>query len=340
MIKFLFLLTISAALSEKPIRGRPFSRPLFLRQEEAPVDSAPYQPSGWKPEGQRLILPARQEAGVPHTVYGPPSSEAPPSEYGPPAPAEAEQTEPPQYPPNNEYGPPDTPQEPNNAYGPPDQNQPEPLEPQQTEEYPPLGGPPGESSNGGYDYPPPQQPFPDPSNEYGPPQSQPDNEYGPPQSQPQPDNEYGAPPQQPDNGYGPPPQENGQIPVDQGASEQIRQQQFRQQLPGFTPSRFVKPQAQRLRQNSRGQAAPEKLQQLPRNNQKQQFRQQSNRRPQNQQPQFQRQRVQPQQQQFQRQKQNLAQTQQFAQKQQLYQTPQSTVSQLLNSMYKMFNWQQ
>lgn len=57
-----------------------------LARQMAPPNTAPYQPSGWKPQGARLTLPARQETFQPSPSYGPPSATyGPPSaSYGPP----------------------------------------------------------------------------------------------------------------------------------------------------------------------------------------------------------------------------------------------------------------
>ncbi|XP_046677449.1 ataxin-2 homolog [Homalodisca vitripennis] len=62
-----------------------------LTRAEAPAASGPYPPSGWKPSGRLLVLPARQQVSQ---VYGPPPAEygPPPQEYGPPA-TEAATTE-------------------------------------------------------------------------------------------------------------------------------------------------------------------------------------------------------------------------------------------------------
>ncbi|XP_031339344.1 predicted GPI-anchored protein 58 [Photinus pyralis] len=63
--------------SAQPTRGRPFARQQAA--PEAPPQNAPYQPSGWRPQGAPFNLPKSQ----PKQSYGPPS----PS-YGPPAAAE------------------------------------------------------------------------------------------------------------------------------------------------------------------------------------------------------------------------------------------------------------
>lgn len=68
---------VLGVISAEPPRFRQFGR------QTADVP-APYPPSGWKPQGDRLILPQRQtqasqKYGAPSPSYGPPS----PS-YGPP----------------------------------------------------------------------------------------------------------------------------------------------------------------------------------------------------------------------------------------------------------------
>lgn len=58
-------------------------------------ESAPYAPSGWKPQGERLRYPVRQTAEAPSPSYGPPSDK-----YGPPSANYG--------PPSDRYGPPTT----------------------------------------------------------------------------------------------------------------------------------------------------------------------------------------------------------------------------------------
>ncbi|XP_056643030.1 uncharacterized protein LOC130449314 [Diorhabda sublineata] len=61
--------TIALVSAEPP---RPFAR-------QTSLDSAPYEPSGWKPNGPLLEYPNRnnlQAYGPPQTVYGPPQNES------------------------------------------------------------------------------------------------------------------------------------------------------------------------------------------------------------------------------------------------------------------------
>ncbi|XP_017774079.1 PREDICTED: basic salivary proline-rich protein 1-like [Nicrophorus vespilloides] len=207
---------------------------LLLLVTVVAAELPPYPPSGWKPAGQRLQLPIRgrplrqQELPVPHTVYGAPSTQAPVPHtvYGPPS-TEAPSTEP-----TFQYGPPA------NEYGAPVQPEIETaVEPEDA--------------------------YGQPDNEYGSPQ-QPGNEYGGPQ---QPGNEYGGP-QQPGNEYGGPQQPgneeegSGTLPLDPGATETVRQNQFIQQLPHYKPSNFKAPE--RLRQGNRNNQRPQNFQQQQR----------------------------------------------------------------------------
>ncbi|BES89730.1 Hypothetical protein NTJ_02537 [Nesidiocoris tenuis] len=88
---YISLLVIAGALAEKP----------------------PYPPSGWKPEGARLVLPSRQQQ--PQDSYGAPPPPPPSSDYGPPS---------------SGYGPP-SPNPPSSGYGPPSSGTPGPATPPQ-----------------------------------------------------------------------------------------------------------------------------------------------------------------------------------------------------------------
>lgn len=84
------------AVCAEPLRNRQQQSRQFARQEatteqeeitendsypqSSPSSSGPYAPSGWKPSGQLLVLPARQQQ------YGPPQQQygAPTTEYGTP----------------------------------------------------------------------------------------------------------------------------------------------------------------------------------------------------------------------------------------------------------------
>lgn len=123
----LLTITIYASTAE-PLRNR--QQRQFARQEvtTAPNDNTdefqttpvssnngPYAPSGWKPSGQLLVLPARQQQ-QPQQQYGPPQPQyVPPQQYGPPATEYATPTT--EYgTPTTEYGTPTT------EYGAPDED--------------------------------------------------------------------------------------------------------------------------------------------------------------------------------------------------------------------------
>lgn len=94
MNKFtILLLTITIyAVCAEPLRNRQQQLRQFARQEatteqEEITENAqsssdgPYAPSGWKPSGQLLVLPSRQQ----QQEYGPPQQYGPPTtEYGTP----------------------------------------------------------------------------------------------------------------------------------------------------------------------------------------------------------------------------------------------------------------
>lgn len=87
----LFFAVVASVSAEAPRfrngnqRGR-----FFARQEAEPTapeaQGGPYAPSGWKPAGERLRLPARQEALPPVNEYGAPDNAygVPTNEYGAP----------------------------------------------------------------------------------------------------------------------------------------------------------------------------------------------------------------------------------------------------------------
>lgn len=91
----LITLTIYAVNAE-PLRNRQQQQRQFARQETTTVEqedttdqttasplNGPYSPAGWKPSGQLLVLPARQQQ--PREQYGPPQQYGPPTtEYGSP----------------------------------------------------------------------------------------------------------------------------------------------------------------------------------------------------------------------------------------------------------------
>lgn len=91
------LAVVSVASAEPPSRFRQNYRTarFFQRQElepttetaadtttesvsaestETPDAAGPYAPSGWKPSGRLLALPARQQSAVPRGTYGPPQT--------------------------------------------------------------------------------------------------------------------------------------------------------------------------------------------------------------------------------------------------------------------------
>ncbi|XP_043473326.1 pro-resilin-like [Leptopilina heterotoma] len=146
------------------------------REEVTQNPSAPYAPSGWKPDGPAFNLPQRQQVqntyGPPKQQYGPPSE--PQNQYGPPSA------------PENQYGPPSAPQ---NQYGAPSapQNQ--------------YGAPSAPQNQYGSPSAPQKQYLPAaaPQNQYGAPNA-PQNQYGAPNA---PQNQYGAP-NAPQNQYGAP----------------------------------------------------------------------------------------------------------------------------------------
>lgn len=77
-ISTILLAGVVLAAPEAPING--------AAPYPAAADSGPYPPSGWKPSGRLLVLPAKQIAAQ-QQVYGIPN------EYGPPSPStEAEPT--------------------------------------------------------------------------------------------------------------------------------------------------------------------------------------------------------------------------------------------------------
>lgn len=117
---------IVVAVAEPP-RFRP-ARFRLQRQELAPTttesptepttDSAPYPPSGWKPQGQAFSLPAKN---APMDSYGAPAP-YPPSGWKP----QGQQFTLPkqQTPPATSYGVPDTYGPPDNTYGVPNMDEP------------------------------------------------------------------------------------------------------------------------------------------------------------------------------------------------------------------------
>lgn len=94
-ITILFLTITLYVVSAEPLRNRPQQSRQFSRQEvtteqeettdstsypQSSPSSGPYAPSGWKPSGQLLVLPSRQQQ-----QYGPPQQYgAPTTEYGTP----------------------------------------------------------------------------------------------------------------------------------------------------------------------------------------------------------------------------------------------------------------
>lgn len=106
MNKFtILLLTVTIyAVCAEPLRNRPqqfrqFSRQEATTEQEETTDNGqttslpsngPYSPSGWKPSGQLLVLPSRQQQPqqyLPPQQYGPPTTE-----YGTPEDAEVSST--------------------------------------------------------------------------------------------------------------------------------------------------------------------------------------------------------------------------------------------------------
>lgn len=75
-------LLVAVVVAEAPAESGPY-----------PAASGPYPPSGWRPSGPLLMLPARQQVS---TVYGPPPVEygVPTDEYGPPSTEAATEAEP------------------------------------------------------------------------------------------------------------------------------------------------------------------------------------------------------------------------------------------------------
>ncbi|XP_044007310.1 pro-resilin-like [Aphidius gifuensis] len=174
----------------------------FAKQQE----EAPYQASGWKPDGPAFELPQKQQqqqAPVqPQGQYGAPVK--PSKEYG--GPVE----------PQKQYG---APAKPSNQYGSPQKQFTTQLVPERqiSAQFSPQKqyGAPAQPSNQYGSPAQPSNPYGSPaqsSNQYGAP-AQPSNQYGGPVQSSQ--NQYGAPVQSPQNQYGGP----VQFPQQYGAPE-------------------------------------------------------------------------------------------------------------------------
>lgn len=95
--KFVILCALVAITVAEPPRRKLRFRS-FARQEEADNDqskeSGPYPPAGLKPEGQRLVLPARQRDQSGDGEFTGYSYPKPTDTYGPPEPETTESAEP------------------------------------------------------------------------------------------------------------------------------------------------------------------------------------------------------------------------------------------------------
>ncbi|XP_033216588.1 pro-resilin-like [Belonocnema kinseyi] len=179
-------LLVALAAAEPPAYRQKY---FFAQQREelTPDSVAPYQPSGWKPDGPAFNLPQRQEV---ENAYGPPKDQ-----YGPP---------------KQQYGPPTAPP---NQYGAPaaPQNQYVPAAPQN--QFGPPSAPQQQFGTAQQQHAPSAAP----TNQYGQPAT-PENQYGQPEA---PGNQYGQPAAS-ENQYGAPaaPQQNYQVSQQQFGAPQ------------------------------------------------------------------------------------------------------------------------